>query len=237
MDKKALRRTATWLTIISLLPKIGYMYDFGCLGISEGWTSPKAHPNLAVFNMQRFSPVLIAAEVLIGAVACRLVMLDGASDDEAKPVSTNAMSTFGPLVAIVGLLTARASGLLEVSDMFVRPLLFIPLFLRLLMATHRNTVRPDVVDPLVKALNSKLLVGLGGLAFPIFVVHGPLGQVFYKKLIAKKLFGQVLAGPGYFALYLGSVMALSWILQKTFMTNKSVGQWSKKSAESLASWM
>jgi peptidoglycan/LPS O-acetylase OafA/YrhL len=88
MDKKALRRMAIWLTIINVLPKIGYLYDFDCFALSEGWTAPKAFPNLAVFNILRFSPVMIASEVLLGAVACRLVMLDGASDDEAKPVST-----------------------------------------------------------------------------------------------------------------------------------------------------
>ena len=80
MDKKALRKTAVWLTIFNVLPKLGYVYDLGTLSMSEGWTSPKVHPNLALFNMIRFSPALIAAEVLLGAVACRLVMLDDEKD-------------------------------------------------------------------------------------------------------------------------------------------------------------
>jgi peptidoglycan/LPS O-acetylase OafA/YrhL len=78
---------------------------------------------------------------------------------------------------------------------------------------------------------------LGGLSFPIFIVHGPLGQVFYKKLIAGKLWGGVLKGPGYFSLYLASVFLSAVLLQKLFLQNKAVGNWSKKKTEQFASWM
>ena len=50
------------------------------------------------------------------------------------------------------------------------------------------------------------MVWLGNLSFPIFIVHGPLGQVFYKKLIAKKVFGKVLQGPVNFGLYLAATV-------------------------------
>ncbi|KAL7575138.1 hypothetical protein ACA910_000503 [Epithemia clementina (nom. ined.)] len=238
MDKKALRKTAVWLTIANVLPKLGYMYDFNTLGMPEGWTSPKAHPNLALFNIIRFNPALISAEVLLGAVACRLVMLDNSEKDE-KPIRTNAFSTLGPLVAIVASMLFRATDALPLTDMLVRPLFFLPLFLRFLMACHRNTVKGSdtVVDPTLSILSNPILVWLGNLSFPIYIVHGPLGQVFYKKLVAQKLFGKVLMGPGYFGLYLASVLGLAWILQLTFSQNKAVAEWSKNTVNKLSSWM
>ena len=240
MDPKALRKTALWLTIVNVLPKLGYVYDLGTLTMPEGWTSPKAHPNLALFNMIRFNPALITAEVLLGAVACRLVMLDNDNEnDKSKPVRTNAFSTLIPLLGIVATLVFRATNVLPVTDMVVRPMIFLPLFLRFLMSCHRNTVRGRdvVVDPTVSLLSHPLLVWLGNLSFPIYIVHGPLGQLFYKKLIAKQVFGQVLLGPGYFGLYLTSVVVLAWILQQTVLQNKSVGNWSKRTVSKLSSWM
>merc|ERR1711935_737806 len=92
-------------------------------------------------------------------------------------------------------------------------------------------------DPVSAVLSSKVLVWLGGLSFPIFVVHGPLGQVFYKRLIAGKLWGGVLWGPQYFALYLASVFTLAILLQKLFLQNKAVGNWSKQKVEEFSAWM
>jgi hypothetical protein len=65
---------------------------------------------------------------------------------------------------------------------------------------------------------------LGGLSFP-------LGQVFYKKLISGKLWGRVLMGPQYFALYIASVLVSAFLLQALFLQNKSVGAWSEKKVE------
>jgi peptidoglycan/LPS O-acetylase OafA/YrhL len=105
------------------------------------------------------------------------------------------------------------------------------------MALHRNTVNKKVSDPLVGFLSNKVLVWLGNLAFPVFVVHGPMGQVFYKKLIATKLFGKVLEGPAYFGVYLLSTLTMAYIMQKLVLQNKAVGDWSKKTVDSLSSWM
>jgi peptidoglycan/LPS O-acetylase OafA/YrhL len=233
MDKKQLRKTVGWLWIINLLPKIGYCYDLNVWKLAEGVSSAKAHPSMAMFNMVRFSPLLQVAEVLIGAVACRLVMLDGTEGDDTK---TNALSTFVPLAGIIGLMLARATGLVEISDMLARAVVFVPLFLRFMMAAHRNTVK-GVKDPLVSFLSSKFLGSLGALAFPIFVLHGPIGQVFYKKLIATRVFGKVMTGPQNFGLYLLTTVASAWIVQKTFLSSKAVANWSKNSVDKLSSWV
>jgi peptidoglycan/LPS O-acetylase OafA/YrhL len=237
MNKPQLRRTAGWLFLINLLPKLGYSYDFaGAARLMEGVVSNKLFPNIAVFNMQRFHPPFLAAEIMLGAVACRLVMLDDAPGEES-PVSTNALSTLVPLVGMGGILWVRSlPGVLQVSDLLVRSVVFVPLFLRLLMAAHRNTVR-SVKDPTVAFLSNKLLVGLGNLSFPIFIVHGPIGQVFYKKLIATKLFGKALTGPEYFGTYLVTVLMSAWLLQQTFLRSKAVANWSKETVDQLASWM
>ena len=237
MTKPQLRRTTGWLFVVNLLPKLSYFYDFaGTVSLMEGVASPKLFPNVAIFNMLRFNPLLLVAEIFMGAVACRLVMLDDAPGEE-PPMPTNALSTAIPLLGMMGLLWARAAGLWEVSDMLVRSVLFVPLFLRFLQSTHRNTVRTTVKDPLVKVLSNRFLVSLGNLTFPIFILHGPIGQVFFKKIIATKLFGGVLKGPEYFTLYLVTVLMSAWLVQETFLQSKAVGDWSKKTVDQLSSWM
>lgn len=236
-SKKELRTTAGFLFLVGLLPKLGYCYDHKAWGLLEGAMSPRAIPNLAIFNMQRFNPFFAAIEVLLGAVACRLVMLDGAEGEEKAP-KTSSLSTGLPLLAMVGVILLRAQGVLQLSDYLTRAIIFIPLFLSFLMAAHRSSVVSKVTDPIVNLLSSKPLVTLGNLAFPIFVVHGPLGQLFYKKVVATKVFGgplHALVGPQFFYAYLAIVMASAWVLQKTFLANKSVGTMSKNAVEKLSS--
>merc|ERR1719401_2932275 len=76
--KKQLWRTGGFLFMIGFLPKLAWCYDHNAWGLLEGAMSPKALPNLAIFNTQRFSPFMALVEVLLGVVACRIVMLDGA---------------------------------------------------------------------------------------------------------------------------------------------------------------
>jgi peptidoglycan/LPS O-acetylase OafA/YrhL len=92
-------------------------------------------------------------------------------------------------------------------------------------------------DGLTKILSSKPLVYLGGLSFPIFIVHGPIGQVFYKKLIAKKLWGGVLFGPEYFLLYCAVVLGSAFLLNKLVLESPTVTKWSQRRVEQFSSWM
>lgn len=237
MDKKALRRSMGWLVLINLLPVLGYCYDSNAWALVEGITPPKKHPALEVFNYQRFLPMFNVAEVLMGAVACRLAMLDTA-ESKYKPVTTNWLSSTIPLIGLFAILALRATNLVPAcSDLLVRGILFTPLFLNFVMGAHRNTVN-GVNDPVLsKFLSSKTLVWLGGLSFPIYIVHGPLGQVFYKKLIANKLWGKVLFGPQYFALYLATVLMSAYLLNRFFLQNKAVATWSKNRVTQFSSWM
>lgn len=240
MNKKSLRKTGVWLFLINALPVLGYCLDHNTWGLVEGMTPPKKHPALAVFNAQRFHPIFNVAEILLGVVACRLAMLDHTMEDttkDEKPIRTNALSTIIPFLGLLGVLVGRAAQIIpDCSDLLIRSLVFTPLFLKFVMGAHRNAVAgtPDILS---KVLSSKALVWLGGLSFPIFVVHGPIGQVFYKKLIATKLWGRVLKGPEYFALYVASVLLSAILLQNLFLQNKSVGAWSKARVDQFASWM
>lgn len=236
MDKRSLRKTGFWLFLVKLLPVLGYCHDHNVWGLVEGITAPKNHPALASFNAQRFHPVFNVAEILLGVVACRLAMLDPLEDKD-KHVKTNWSSTAVPFAGLLAILALRATSLVPAcSDLLVRSVVFTPLFLKFVMGAHRNAVSGSS-DALSKLFSSKALVWLGGLSFPIFVVHGPLGQVFYKKLIATKLWGKVLKGPEYFLLYVATVFLSAVLLQNMFLQNKAVGAWSKRKVEQLSAWM
>jgi peptidoglycan/LPS O-acetylase OafA/YrhL len=243
MDKKALRKSLIWLGLINLLPVLGYCLDSNTWGLVEGMTAPKKHPALAVFNYQRFLPMFNVAEVLMGAVTCRLAMLDGMVDVDSKdkPSSTPNTSWLSTTVPFVGLLAIMAGRAFEVvpacSDLLVRGLIFTPLFLKFVLGAHRNTVGGKEDFLLNNILSSKALVWLGGLSFPIYIVHGPIGQVFYKKLIATKLWGGVLWGPPFFVLYMTTVMVSAILVNKFFLQNKAVGSWSKARIDQWSSWM
>jgi peptidoglycan/LPS O-acetylase OafA/YrhL len=236
MDKQGLRRTGRWLFLVNLLPVLGYLYDHNTWGLVEGMTIPKLHPAFAVFNAQRFHPVFNTAEILMGIVACRLAMLD-TLENKDKPLKTTWLSTAVPLAGLVGTLAIRAAGLVpDCSDLLIRSVLFTPLFLKFIMGTHRNAVA-KVKDPVSSFLSSKAMVWLGGLAFPIYIVHGPIGQVFYKRIIATALWGKVLKGPEYFGAYIATVFVSAYLLQTFFLQNKAVKNWSMKKVDQLSSWM
>jgi len=237
MTQSQLKKTMLYLVAASLLPKLGYSYDHNVWGVMEGVTAPKAFPNLAIFNTQRFNPFFATLEVLLGAAACRVVMLDGVDDKEKTP-QTNLLSTLLPLVGMIAVLVLRSMEVLKLNDMLTRTLLFLPLFLRFIMSTHRVAVAEangtaKSKDPIVGFLSTKFLSTLGGLAFPIFLVHGPLGQIFYKKIIATKIFGgtcNALYGANFFYVFLASVVAASALLKTFVMDNKAIGKFSQETA-------
>ena len=105
------------------------------------------------------------------------------------------------------------------------------------MGVHRSAVQGVKSDPLQAILSNKVLVWLGNLAFPIYIVHGPIGQVFYKKIIATALWGKVLKGPEFFALYLATTFMAAFLVQKLFLQSKAVAQASKNTVAKLSSWM
>ncbi|CAE7556269.1 unnamed protein product [Symbiodinium sp. CCMP2456] len=66
--KEELRRTLVILTLLSLVPKVAYSNDLHAWGIMEGMLNAKTHPNYALFNSIRFSPLGALLEVPFFAV-------------------------------------------------------------------------------------------------------------------------------------------------------------------------
>merc|ERR1711924_266474 len=68
----------------------------------------------------------------------------------------------------------------------------------------------------------------------MFVLHGPVGQLFYKKSVAKKLWGRVMPS-WFFPVWLLVVLSLSHIVNETFVKHKAVQHLASKVAKWLAS--
>ena len=246
MHKGGLRIASIWLYWINLLPVLGYFWisrNTNCWRLVEGTTRPIDHPSLGLFNVVRFFPVCNAAETLMGALACRLVMLDSSLSrngrqgteffSSIKRSIAPTVSVMIPFGTIIGMLAGRATDWIpDCSDLLIRKCIVIPVFLNLAMALHRNallanqsTIRKDPVSIL---LSTNAMVWLGNLSFPVYILHGPIGQVFYKRAIATKLWGGVLRGKGYFALYLATVLLTAILVQKMFSNRSIVNAANKK---------
>jgi peptidoglycan/LPS O-acetylase OafA/YrhL len=229
-SKRELMRSLTILTVCSLLPKLAYSYDLQAWTIFEGDLNKKTHPNYALFNSLRFSPLNALLEILMGAVACRLVMLD-------TPEETGKTSgSVWPFMGMVGLIVLRAADLIQINDLLVRTAIFIPMFIWFLMALHRETVGPEgTFKPIVKFMNLRIMQWLGSISFPIFIWHGPVGQLFYKKVIAKQVWGASLATilPGHFAIWWLVIIILSWMSMKFFVNTDKVKTGTKRMSAQL----
>ncbi|KAF8057114.1 hypothetical protein HT031_006123 [Scenedesmus sp. PABB004] len=220
LRRRGLRALLLGLTAASLLPKLAYSYDLGAWALLEGVCSARAHPNLLLWNVTRFNPFYCLLEVLMGVAAARLVMLDGVNDDGSPGGPAPAPgSALLPVLGLLGVTLARAGGLLPLNDPLTRCLLFVPLFTAALMALHRNTLAGG--RGLAGLLAHPALVYLGSISFPIFVLHGALGQVFYKKIIATKLWGGVMP-LSFFPAYVAITLAAAAAVQKLFLENKKV---------------
>lgn len=238
-QKKAeLRRSLVFLTVLALIPKIAYSWDLNCWGIMEGTLNAKTHPNYALFNQLRFSPFGATVEVLMGAAACRLVMMDTPKHAQQSG------SSLVPALGMLAILLLRATGTIQINDMIIRSGIFIPLWLTLLMRIHRESVGPGGPSKgLPAVLCMRLLNFLGGISFPIFIVHGPIGQVFYKKAVATAIFGRVLASPQpngvhwFFGVYWAVVLVSAYTVQKCFMESKAVAEASKKTTAALVKFL
>ncbi|GBF97881.1 acyltransferase [Raphidocelis subcapitata] len=221
LRKDGLKKLLLALTAASLLGKLAYSYDLGVWTIMEGVTSAKAHPNILLWNVTRFHPFYNLLEVLMGAAAARMVMVDGADNGDGKAGEEKKApgSALLPALGLLGITAARAAGWLQLNDPLTRALLFVPLFIVLVMRLHRNTLAG--AKGLTALLGTKVLTYLGTISFPIFILHGAIGQVFYKKIIATKLWGGVM-GPGFFPAYCAIVLAAAVAAQHLFLENKKV---------------
>ncbi|CAE8646607.1 unnamed protein product [Polarella glacialis] len=222
LSKHGLRNLLRGLTVISMLQKLSYSQGkqyFSNVGISAKKTS-----NL--WNLTRFHPIGALVEITMGIASVREVMLDDAVE-RSKPV----MNPAWLFLASYGTLALRCTRL-DLNDAIIRSALFVPLYSRFLTAMHRDcmTERPSAIT---RFFGSKTMVWLGSLAFPMFMIHGPLGQLFYKKAVAMRLWGKVMPQK-FFPIYLLLVLLSGQVLNEGFVKNALVQRMSARAAQILA---
>jgi len=126
----------------------------------------------------------------MGIAAVREVMLDEKVDQE-KP-RLNPLWLFLASYASLALRLTR----LNFNDAMIRTCVFVPLYTKFLTTIHRDCVSAEPAA-ITRFLGSKFMSRLGALAFPMFILHGPIGQLFYKKKIATKLWGRVMSNGSF----------------------------------------
>lgn len=211
LSKEGVHKLLIWLTGISVLQKVSYSsaWQFYCRGETVCRTT---QPHL--WNITRFHPVWAVAEITMGVAAARSVMLD-TPEDARKPVP-NPLWYFLASYSTLLLRTTR----LNLNDAMIRSTIFVPFYIKFLMTMHRDclTGKPSLIT---RFFGSSLMTWLGSLAFPIFVVHGPIGQIFYKKMVATRFWGRVMP-QSFFPLYLLITITSGCILNEVFLKNPLV---------------
>jgi len=223
LSKDGLWKLMYGLGFISLLQKVSYSqtWQFHCRG---NYVCRPTEPHL--WNLTRFHPIWAVAEITMGVAAARDVMLDTEVDKSKKRV--NPLWYFLASYASLGLRLTR----LNFNDAMIRSALFIPLYMKFLTTMHRDCTSTNPTA-ITRFFGSKTMSWLGSLAFPMFIVHGPIGQLFYKKKIANKLFGRVMPLQ-FFPIYLLIVMMSGHVLNESFVKSKAVQRISARIAQALA---
>lgn len=242
LTKDGLRKVLVGLGALAAIQKLSYSqaWQFHCRGEHVTRTNT---PHL--WNVTRFHPIWAAVEVAMGVAAVRDVMLDGSEFDEASSsagaTSSGAEVQRRPLPLwkhpLFYFLASYASILFRLTkfnlnDALIRSTIFVPLFVKFLKAMHRDCIS-DSPCLITRFFGSKIMARLGALAFPMFVVHGPIGMLFYKKAVATRLWGKVLP-KSFFPTYLALVMLAAHATNEGFVKNKTVQRWAGRIAQVLA---
>lgn len=224
LSKDGLRKLYIGLNAISILGKVSYSqaWSFVCCG---GVPQPALKPTQPhLWNVTRFHPFWALTEITMGMTAVRDVMLDEPGE---KP-SRNPLWYF---LASYASLALRLTNF-NLNDAMIRSLVFIPLYTKFLTTLHRDCISSSP-HAITRFFGSKMMTYLGSLAFPMFILHGPLGQVFYKKKVATYLWGRV-QPKSFFPMYLLIVLLSSWVVNETFVKNSRVQKLSAAAAQFLA---
>eukprot|EP00931_Biecheleriopsis_adriatica_P087769 TRINITY_DN62196_c0_g1_i1.p1 TRINITY_DN62196_c0_g1~~TRINITY_DN62196_c0_g1_i1.p1 ORF type:complete len:478 (-),score=107.93 TRINITY_DN62196_c0_g1_i1:270-1643(-) len=222
LSKNGLQKLFYALTAMSLLQKVAYSETSRFH--SRAVLSAPMYPLL--WNLTRFHPFWALIEMTMGIVAARHVMLDTEEDRCKKP--TNPAWLFLASYASLGLRLTR----FDFNDAIIRGSLFVPLFTKFLKAMHRDALSESPAC-ITRFFGSPIMSRLGALAFPMFIIHGPIGQLFYKKSIAKRLWGKPMP-TSFFPAFLLIVLAVSHLMNEYFVKSKAVQGVSSRVAQFLA---
>jgi len=225
LSKAGLRKLFCGLTAVSILQKISYS-ETSRFHSREIATTKPMYPLL--WNLTRFHPFWALIEMTMGIAAVRDVMLDSEKEKESRRKPTNPLFYF---LASYASLALRLTSL-DFNDAIIRSTLFVPLFTKFLTALHRDCLSESPAA-ITRFFGSPVMSRLGALAFPMFILHGPIGQVFYKKAVAKRLWGKAMP-RSFFPVYLLIVLACSHLMNEYFVKNKRVQALSARVAQFLA---
>lgn len=122
------------------------------------------------FNFFRFFPPFNFLEVLFGMLAARFFIL-------FRDRFSNLFLSLGSISSIGLLAVLFARVYFPINDLFVRSLIILPIFTLILfgLSTGRGWLN--------YLLSRRWIVFLGKMSFSIFVLHGALGQLFYKRVV------------------------------------------------------
>lgn len=163
---------------ISLLIKVFYSMACGWQQM-EGLVNPQP---MNLFNFVRFNPLVNSLEFLLGIASARLFMLE-----KDKGRSFPGLLLF----FLISLLFLRY--FYPLNDMICRTLFFIPLFCLFLLHLHNSQ------GLLARFLSLSPLAYLGNISFSIYILHGVIGQLFYKKAIASRIWDAPIPFPFFLA--------------------------------------
>lgn len=222
LSKNGLRKLMGGLTAMSVLQKLSYS-ETSAFHSHHLVAKHRQYP--LIWNLTRFHPFWALVEMTMGIAAARDVMLDTEEDKKRKP---------NPLVYFVAAYSSLLLRLtsFDFNDAMIRGTLFVPLWTKFLCELHRDCLRKDQSE-ITKFFGSPLMSQLGSVAFPMFICHGPIGQIFYKKVVARKLWGQPMP-HSFFPVYLLITLLVSHVLNEHFVKNKVVGKVAGKVAQWLA---
>ncbi|CAE7682684.1 unnamed protein product [Symbiodinium microadriaticum] len=122
----------------------------------------------------------------------------------------------------------------DFNDAIIRGLIFVPIFTKFLTQMHRDALSANPAA-ITRFFGSKPMATLGSIAFPMFILHGPIGQIFYKKVLAKRIWGAPMP-TSFFPFYLLICLGLSHLTNEYFVKNKKVSAIAGKVAQFLGNW-
>lgn len=153
------------------------------------------------FNLFRFHPVINALEFYSGVV---LGLLSSKTTPQTqKPPSVINITSFVSTLLVLCLIIRLW---VPINDLLFRNLVFIPIFLFWLYQIQRQ--EPDW---LTRTLSRPAFVYLGKISFCIYIIHGALGQLFFKRAVRSLLLlpSPDKVSPELFLIFISTLLLLS----------------------------
>lgn len=168
------------------------------------------------FNFFRFFPPFNFLEFLMGVLAGH-IYLSIKSQGRVIPASLETIFILG----FVALLILRP--FIAMNDLLTRTILMLPVFIGLIISL---SFQRSIFS---KLLGMKLFVFCGELSFSIYILHGALGQLFYKKAVVNYLNIPFVS----YGLYLLVLFLLAWLMYEYIEKRDYLKKFKNKNSDCL----